>query len=154
MSFQLCGQTGPIMAVHNKEICNCAKVSYFWGFVHVFMSKRSKKNWVSAQCSVRTKKLIIIKVRKRSILALKCTKMAKHLNTIHYRWEGRTSMFPILDMYKSLVNFLQRLLSAFPRNLSIGVNVKVIHLKYYKHFRKGAHQSHLCRQKMGWFFAD
>jgi hypothetical protein len=26
---------------------------------------------------------------------------------------------------------------------------KVIHPKYYKHFKKGAHQSHLGRQKMG-----
>ena len=28
---------------------------------------------------------------------------------------------------------------------------KVIHPKYYKHLKKGAHQSHLDRQKMGWF---
>ena len=28
---------------------------------------------------------------------------------------------------------------------------KVIHPKYYKHLKKGAHQSHLGRQKMGWF---
>ena len=25
---------------------------------------------------------------------------------------------------------------------------------YYKHWKKGAHQSHLGRQKMGWFLAD
>jgi hypothetical protein len=31
---------------------------------------------------------------------------------------------------------------------------KVIHLKYYKHLKKGTHQSHLGRQKMGWFLAD
>jgi hypothetical protein len=31
---------------------------------------------------------------------------------------------------------------------------KVIHPKYYKHLKKGAHQSHLGRQKMGWFLAD
>ena len=32
--------------------------------------------------------------------------------------------------------------------------IKVIHPKYYKHLKKGAHQSHLGRQKMGWFLAD
>ena len=31
---------------------------------------------------------------------------------------------------------------------------KVIHPKYYKHLKKGAHQSHLGRPKMGWFLAD
>jgi hypothetical protein len=30
----------------------------------------------------------------------------------------------------------------------------VIHPKYYKLLKKGAHQSHLGRQKMGWFLAD
>jgi hypothetical protein len=30
---------------------------------------------------------------------------------------------------------------------------KVIHPKYYKHLKKGAHQSHSGRQKMGWFLA-
>ena len=29
-----------------------------------------------------------------------------------------------------------------------------IHPKYYKHLKKGAHQSHLGRQKRGWFLAD
>ena len=33
-------------------------------------------------------------------------------------------------------------------------NVKVIHPKYYKLLKKGAHQNHLGRQKMGWFLAD
>ena len=31
---------------------------------------------------------------------------------------------------------------------------KIIHPKYHKHLKKGAHQSHLGRQKMGWFLAD
>ena len=31
---------------------------------------------------------------------------------------------------------------------------KVIHPKYYKHLKKGAHQSHLGRQKISWFLAD
>ena len=31
---------------------------------------------------------------------------------------------------------------------------KVTHPKYYKHLKKGAHQSHLGRKKMGWFLAD
>ena len=31
---------------------------------------------------------------------------------------------------------------------------KVIQLKYYKHLNKGAPQSHLGRQKMGWFLTD
>ena len=31
---------------------------------------------------------------------------------------------------------------------------KVIHPKYYKHLKKGAHQSHLDKQKMGWFLAN
>ena len=31
---------------------------------------------------------------------------------------------------------------------------KVIHPKYYKHLKKGVHQNHLGRQKMGWFLAD
>ena len=26
--------------------------------------------------------------------------------------------------------------------------------QYYKHLKKGAQQSHLVRQKMGWFLAD
>ena len=30
---------------------------------------------------------------------------------------------------------------------------KVIHPKYYKHLKKGAYQSHLGRQKIGWFLA-
>ena len=30
----------------------------------------------------------------------------------------------------------------------------VIHPKYYKHLKKGAHQSHFGRQEMGWFLAD
>ena len=34
-----------------------------------------------------------------------------------------------------------------------GTMHKVIHPKYYKHLKKGAHQSHLGRQKMGWFLA-
>ena len=41
------------------------------------------------------------------------------------------------------------LLVAFPES-----PCKVIHPKYYKHLKKGAHQSHLGRQKMGWFLAD
>ena len=31
---------------------------------------------------------------------------------------------------------------------------KVIHPKYYKHLKTGTHQSHLGKQKMGWFLAD
>ena len=31
---------------------------------------------------------------------------------------------------------------------------KVMSPKHYKHLKKGAHQSHLGRQKMGWFLAD
>ena len=31
---------------------------------------------------------------------------------------------------------------------------KVIHPKHYKLLKKGAHQSRLGRQKMGWFLAD
>ena len=34
------------------------------------------------------------------------------------------------------------------------VRIKVIHPKYYKHLKKGAQQSHLGRQKVGWFLAD
>ena len=34
------------------------------------------------------------------------------------------------------------------------VLLKVIHPKYYKHLKKGVYQSHLGRQKMGWFLAD
>ena len=33
-------------------------------------------------------------------------------------------------------------------------NSKVIHPKYYKHLKKGAHQSHYGRQIMGWFLAE
>ena len=36
----------------------------------------------------------------------------------------------------------------------IHASFKVIHPKYYKHLKKGAHQSHLGRQKMGWCLAD
>ena len=32
--------------------------------------------------------------------------------------------------------------------------IKVIHPKDYKYLKNGAHQSHLGRQKMGWFPAD
>ena len=38
--------------------------------------------------------------------------------------------------------------------LGLHGQAKVIHPKYYKHLKKGAHQSHLGRQKMGWFLAD
>ena len=31
---------------------------------------------------------------------------------------------------------------------------KVIHPKYYKHFKESAQESHLGRYKMGWFLAD
>ena len=31
---------------------------------------------------------------------------------------------------------------------------KVIHPKYCKHLKEGAHQSHLGRRKVGWFLAD
>ena len=31
---------------------------------------------------------------------------------------------------------------------------KVIHPKHYQHLKKGAHQSHLGRQEMGWILAD
>ena len=31
---------------------------------------------------------------------------------------------------------------------------KVIHPKCYKHSKKGVHQSHLGRHKIGWFLAD
>ena len=34
--------------------------------------------------------------------------------------------------------------------LNISMKSKVIHPKQYKHLKKGAHQSHLGRQKMGW----
>ena len=39
-------------------------------------------------------------------------------------------------------------------NKCIRMSAKVIHPKYYKHLKKGAHQNHLDRQKMGWFLAD
>ena len=44
----------------------------------------------------------------------------------------------------------------FSRNIGLQITVynKVIHLKYYKHLKKGPHQSHLGTQKMGWFLAD
>ena len=41
-----------------------------------------------------------------------------------------------------------------PYFLNIKSTGKAIHPKYYKHFEKGAHQSHLGRQKMGWFLVD
>ena len=34
------------------------------------------------------------------------------------------------------------------------VYLKVIHPKYYKHLKKDAHQSHLGKQKMGWFLVE
>ena len=37
---------------------------------------------------------------------------------------------------------------------SLSAPAKFIHPKYYKHLKKGDHQSHLGRQKMGWFLAD
>ena len=37
--------------------------------------------------------------------------------------------------------------------LSSAKTGKVIHPKYYKLLKKGAHQSHWDRQKMGWFLA-
>ena len=40
------------------------------------------------------------------------------------------------------------------RQMLFELTGKVIHPKYYKHLKKGAHQSHLGRQKMGWFLAD
>ena len=34
------------------------------------------------------------------------------------------------------------------------IGCKVRHPKYYTQLKTGAHQSHLARQKMGWFLAD
>ena len=39
-------------------------------------------------------------------------------------------------------------------SLTRQVFFEVIYPKHYKHLKKGVHQSHLGRQKMGWFLAD
>ena len=44
--------------------------------------------------------------------------------------------------------------SYWKKATKIHVIGKIIHPKYYKHLKKGAHQSHLGRQKMDWFLAD
>ena len=50
----------------NGQYCKFAKLSYFWGFFHIFMGKTSTyKIRNSVHCCVRaTKKSIFIKVRK------------------------------------------------------------------------------------------
>ena len=53
-----------------------------------------------------------------------------------------------------LLHHSRRLLCANIKLDTIEACVKVIHPKYYKHLKKGAHQSHLGRQKIGWFLAD
>ena len=56
-----------------KNVCNFAKVSYFWGcFFHIFISKEIQ-NWFFVPFRVRTKKLTSVKMGKLSIFALKCT---------------------------------------------------------------------------------
>ena len=39
-------------------------------------------------------------------------------------------------------------------NDHVQYSIKNIHPKYYKQLKKDAHQSHLGRQKMGWFLED
>ena len=63
----------------SRNFCNFAKVAYFLGIFFLF----SFHGW---------KKLSNLKVRKRLILALKCT-----WSTINCWWEGRISMFTVLD---------------------------------------------------------
>ena len=46
------------------------------------------------------------------------------------------------------------IVQALEMGADIVVTGKVIHPKYYKHLKKGVHQSHLGRQKIGWFLAD
>ena len=61
---------GPFWKVCTANLLN---YSTFEVFFHIFMGKtRTYKIRVSVYCSVRTKKSIFIKVRKMSILTIKC----------------------------------------------------------------------------------
>ena len=66
--------------------------------------------------------------------------------------------FDAAVVFVTKFSLLFRLVLAILRDtlitLHFCITAKVIHLKYYKHLKKGAHQSHLGRQKMGWFLAD
>ena len=56
---------------------------------------------------------------------------------------------------RQLAPVAQRCNLALQPNLElIQRQTKVINPKYYKRLKKGAHQSQLGRQKMGWFLAD
>jgi len=48
----------------------------------------------------------------------------------------------------------KRKLSSTVASCSVCTVAKVIHSKYYKYLKKGAHKSHLGRRKICWFLAD
>jgi hypothetical protein len=86
VSFQLSWQTALFFAV--LEITA--------GFFSMFLWAKKYIIRFSAHCRVRTKKLINIKVRKMSILAMKCTFLGQNrLNIYNQLW---MRMFPILDI--------------------------------------------------------
>ena len=55
-------------------------------------------------------------------------------------------------MLKSL--YISQIKETVALIITIQHHSKVVHPKYNKHLKKGAHQSHLGRQNMGWFLAD
>ena len=65
-----------------------------------------------------------------------------------------TTYFTLQHLFACYI-LVAKLMSFGEKNPAIFlVKSKIVHTKYYKHFKKSAHQSHLGRQKMGWFLAD
>ena len=69
------------------------------------------------------------------------------LHNFSFKWLPKRLSFFAPTCFK-------RVSCSFKGVLEINAAGKLIHPKYYKHLKKGAHQSHLGRQKMGWFLAD
>ena len=74
----------------------------------------------------------------------------KELNVVSKKSKHHSShkisfseIFPFIENHTKQVKKISRFHIFF----------KVIHPKYYKHLKKGAHQNHLGSQEMGWFLA-
>ena len=72
-------------------------------------------------------------------------------NTFYIYFKKYFSQLCHITLYPPFSKNVSAILSD---HISFDGENKVIHPKYYKHLKKDAHQSHLGRQKMGWFWAD
>ena len=76
------------------------------------------------------------------------TRSSSNSSKVEVHWFNRDSGRHPIKIKANLIKPFMDMIQVYV------VLVKVIHPKYYKHLKKGAHQSHLGRQKMGWFLAD